>query len=319
MSLVVRRARRWGALAPLLVLASCTTLAVPHRTAPSTEPGTAQLDLRVGDADRTYLLHVPPHPPRRFGFAGQYPLLIVLHGSGASGQTIRQISHLDSLADRAGMVVVYPDATRNWLGLQSDWNAGACCGGAARNQVDDVGFLRALVAHVETGLRVDRRRVFVAGFSDGARMAYRAGCELSDEVAAMGIVAGSLVTANCRPRRPVPLIAFHGTEDSEVSFTDPAFSTSARGDPPVSILVPPAVRFWASNNGCREASVASVSPNVVRATYAGCAANVVFYSVKGGGHAWPGGEPDGDDGDTPTNEVSASAEMMRFFLRHPLR
>ena len=319
MSSSARAMLRQVATAALFLVAACAGLGIPRRSAPSSEPGTAQLEMRVDGDVRSYLLHVPPHPPRRFGFAEEYPLMIVLHGSGASGQTIRQMSNLDSLADAAGAVVVYPDATRNWLGLQSGWNAGACCGAAVRNEVNDVGFLRALIAHVETGLRVDRRRVYVAGFSDGARMAYRVGCEMSAEVAAIGVVAGSLVEPDCHPRRPVPLIAFHGTADSEVAFADSSFSASANPQVAVPVPIPPAIGFWASSNRCRHATTASVSPSVTRTTYAGCAADVVFYAIQGGGHAWPGGQPDGDDGDRPTTELSASAEIVRFFLRHAIR
>jgi polyhydroxybutyrate depolymerase len=306
-------------IAALLALTACATLGIPRRAAPSSEPGTAQLELRGGGDVRTYLLHVPPHRPRRVGFAEEYPLFIVLHGSGASGQTIRQMSNLDSLADASGAVVVYPDATRNWLGLQSGWNAGACCGAAARKAVDDVGFLRTLVTHIETGLRVDRRRVYVAGFSDGARMAFRAGCDLSAEVAAIAVVAGSLVEPDCRPGRPVPLVAFHGTADSEVAFGDSAFSSPSHPEVDVPVPIPPAIRFWAATNGCRTASVATIGPSVTRTTYAGCAADVLFFAIEGGGHAWPGGEPDGDDGDRPTQEISASREIVRFFMRHSLR
>jgi polyhydroxybutyrate depolymerase len=319
MSPSVHATLRQVAASALVLLAACASLGIPRRSAPSSEPGTAQLEMRVGDDVRTYLLHVPPHPPHRFGLAEEYPLLIVLHGSGASGQTIRQMSNLDSLADLSGAVVVYPDATRNWLGLQAGWNAGACCGAAVRNEVNDVGFLRALIAHVETGLRVDRRRVYVAGFSDGARMAYRVGCELSAEVAAIGVVAGSLVEPDCNPGRPVPLIAFHGTADSEVAFADSSFSASANPEVAVPVPIPPAIGFWASSNRCRRAAVASVSASITRTTYGGCAADVVFYAIRGGGHAWPGGQPDGDDGDRPTTELSASAEIVRFFLRHSLR
>jgi poly(3-hydroxybutyrate) depolymerase len=101
----------------LLVLAGCATWGGPRRLALSPEPGTAQLELRVKGQTRTYLLHVPPHLPRHFARRAPCPLVIVLHGSGASGQTVRQMSRLDSLADVRDSVTIYPDATRNWLGL----------------------------------------------------------------------------------------------------------------------------------------------------------------------------------------------------------
>jgi polyhydroxybutyrate depolymerase len=306
-----------GALA-LLALSGCATWGIARRAAPSAEPGTAQVELRVGEETRTYLLHVPPHAPRRFARSAPYPLVIVLHGSGASGQTVRQMSRLDSLADVHDFVAVYPDATRNWLGLQSGWNAGACCTAAVRNEVDDIGFLRALITHVAGAMPIDRRRIYVAGFSDGARMAYRAGCEMSAEVAAVGVVAGSLAQRGCMPGRPVPLIAFHGTSDDEVAFGDTSFTAALGRDLQVAAPVPPSVRYWATLNGCSNATLSRRSPAVSEVRFAGCRADVELFAIDSGGHAWPGGDPDGDDGDPPTRELSASVELVRFFLRHPL-
>ena len=156
----------------------------------------------------------------------------------------------------------------------------------------------------------------VAGFSDGARMAYRAACELSADVAAIGVVAGSLVVQQCAPGRPVPLIAFHGTADTEVDYADSSYSVSRNPLVPVAVGVPPAVRFWAANDGCRGASVARRRATVTEVRYTGCAADVVFYRIEGGGHAWPGGAQDGADGAMPTRELMASVAMVRFFLRH---
>jgi polyhydroxybutyrate depolymerase len=261
---------------------------------------------------------VPPHAPRRFTRSEPYPLVIVLHGSGASGETVRYMSRLDSLADVRDFVVLYPDATRNWLGLQSGWNAGQCCSPAVKNEVDDIGFLRALIAEVSRGLPVDRRRIYVAGFSDGARMAYRVGCEMSDEIAAIGVVAGSLVQRDCSPTRAVPLIAFHGTADDEVAFAESAHAPPAQARVETPTVVPPAVSFWAAHNGCHWAELTRHGPTIHELRFTGCRAEVAFFAIEGGGHAWPGGARDGDDGDPPTHALSASAELVRFFFQHPL-
>ena len=305
------------ALALFALAGGCVPWGVARRPAPVEVPGTSELALRVGDATRTYLLHVPPRRPRRFGRAESYPLVLVLHGSGAAGQTIRDMSQLDSLADARALLVAYPDATRNWLGLQSGWNAGACCGAAVRNDVDDVGFLRALIEHVAGALPVDRRRIYVAGFSDGARMTYRVGCELSAQVAAIAAVAGSLMVPDCRPQRALPVIAFHGTADPEVAFDDSAFTAPPRPPAATPVPVPPAVAFWAASNGCRGAELARSTSSVRRVRYTGCAADVEFFSIEGGGHGWPGDEQDGDDTTPGMRELDASVELVRFFLRHP--
>jgi polyhydroxybutyrate depolymerase len=301
-----------------LTLGGCATSGIARRLTPAQLPGTAELQLQVSGETRSYLLHVPEHRPRHFGRSEPYPLVIVLHGSGASGQTVRDMSRLDSLAEATPFLVAYPDATRNWLGLQSAWNSGACCGPAVRNEVDDVGFVRALIDHIATGLPVDRKRIYIAGFSDGGRMAYRLGCALSSEVAAIGVVAGGLMDPHCAPARAVPLIAFHGTADTQVAFTDTSFSASHNAPVAVSAAVPPAVAFWASNNACQAATVAKRARSVTRVRYTGCMGEVVFFAIEGGGHAWPGGSQDGDDDAVPTREISASSEMVRFFMRHTL-
>jgi poly(3-hydroxybutyrate) depolymerase len=46
---------------------------------------------------------------------------------------------------------------------------------------------------------------------------------------------------------------------------------------------------------------------------------VAFFAIEGGGHAWPGGAQDGDEGDPPTRALNASVELVRFFMQHPLR
>jgi len=279
-------------------------------------PGTALYGIRVGSRSRTFLLHVPHERPRWFGLPADFPLVIVLHGSGADAETIRRMSGLDSLAEAARFLVAYPNGITGPLGLKSDWNAGECCGVAADRGVDDVAFLRALIGSIAARLPVDRRRVYVAGFSDGARMTYRAGCELSTELAAMAVVAGSLVDSHCAPARPVPLVAFHGTADDEVPYFDSALTVLRRPPPATWATLPPSIRFWASKDGCRGVSTSRLAPHIVRTRFDHCAADVVLYTVQDGLHAWPGGEADGDE---PTQELSASHALWEFFVRHRKR
>lgn len=279
-------------------------------------PGTARYSIRVGSLTRTFLLHVPRERPRRFGLPVDFPLVIVLHGSGADAETIRRMSGLDSLADAARFLVAYPNGTSGALGLKSDWNAGDCCGAAVNRNVDDVGFVHALIGSIAARLPVDRRRLYVAGFSDGARMTYRAGCELGTELAAIAVVAGSLVDGHCTPTHPVPLIAFHGTADDEVPYFASAFTMPRRPPPVAWATFPPSIQFWASADGCHGATITRAAPHVVVARFGPCAADVVLYTIQGGLHAWPGGQADGDE---PTRELSASREMWRFFVRHRKR
>jgi polyhydroxybutyrate depolymerase len=315
------RAARAAAAAVLVACAANCARDYGQRSAAGWVPGTAEHSISVGSSTRTFLLHVPAIRRRnRLGIPIGYPLVILLHGSGADGETVRRQSRLDVLADSLRFAVAYPNGSSPLLGLRSDWNAGRCCGNAARSNVDDVAFVRGIIAEVSRRLAIDPRRVFVAGFSDGGRMAYRVACEMSSTVAAIGVVSGSLVDDHCFPTRPVPVIAFHGTSDPEVPYRDSAFTLSSAPVAAAAAALPPAIRFWSAMDRCSGLTLRREAPSITRATFTPCAgADVVLYTVEGGLHAWPGGEKDGSDGQQPTTELRATNVMVQFFLRHPRR
>jgi polyhydroxybutyrate depolymerase len=294
----------------------CAPLSADIVSDGSLVPGyTSAQHVRMGDWTRDYLLHVPRQPAfSLMGLRRRYPLLIVLHGSGARGETIRNQSGMDSVAESRHFLAAYPDGSGEMFGLATDWNAGQCCGGPHFDHVDDIAFLRAIIADVSARLPVDRRRIYIAGFSDGARMAYRAACDMSTEITAVAAVAGSLVDNRCHPSRPVPLIAFHGTADSEVPFDDSAYTAPTRPVPRDAASLPATVRFWLAADECQKTGVARISPHVVRTSGVGCAADVAFYAISGAGHSWPATAKDSDDGEP--DEISASPVIADFLLRH---
>jgi polyhydroxybutyrate depolymerase len=312
------------ALVLLPVLAACTHAPVQLDTTPAAYglPRLSDRTLNVGGLGRSFLLHVPPQPPHNLlGRTRPFPLVIVLHGSGAEGATVRAQSQMDVVADDRSFVVAYPDGTAGWLGdIQADWNLGkGCCRYAGLHDVNDVAFIRAIIADVASRLPVDPRRIYVAGFSDGATMTSRVGCELADQVAAIGIVAGEPPYVPCHPARPIPVIAFHGTADDEVPYLSDAASVTPPAPFPTH-APPPEVRFWAATDRCGRPAEQRVSSHVMRMRYRSCPADSVveLYTVTGGGHAWPGGEPDGPGGKKPTKEISATELMVDFFEHHVL-
>ncbi len=295
-------------------LSSCATLAPDVLDGSLVRGFTTARHVRMGDWTRDYLLHVPRQSPTNiFGRARRFPLIIVLHGSGATGETVRQQSGMDSVAEAHRFLVAYPDGSGELFGLSSDWNAGECCGGAHLDKVNDIAFLRAIIADVSSRLPVDPRRIYIAGFSDGARMAYRVGCEMSGEVAAIAAVSGSLVEARCIPARQLPVIAFHGTADEEVPYDDSAYTPPPRPVPTEARDLPPSVRFWMAADGCRDAEERRVAPHVIRSAGVRCAADVVFYSLEGAGHRWPADHSAGS-----ADEISASSLIADFFLQHAM-
>jgi polyhydroxybutyrate depolymerase len=312
----------WYAAAIILLISpavSCSTDSVTGvGESGNWQPGTASHAIVMGGLNRTFLVHVPTHLPRGPGSTPvPYPLVLVLHGSSGDGAAVEEASGMDSLANANGFLVAYPDGSPGDFDLYpTDWNAGACCGAAAVDDVDDLAFIVALIQRVSAKLPVDPLRVYVAGFSDGGRMAYHAACQLSSTIAAIGVVSGSLVDDACAPTKSVALFAVHGTDDPEIAYDEPAATAAPGSVPSIADSLPPAVQFWAALNKCAGGSAQAVSEHVSLTVFRPCAgADVTFYSILGGTHGWPGG-PD-DPGDLPPmSELKTSALMWQFFSRH---
>ena len=274
------------------------------------------LSLKAGGRERTYLLHLPPvYDGKR-----SLPLVIVLHGGGGNAPGAVQMTGFSEKADKEGFVVVYPNGSGRLKNRLLTWNSGNCCGYALDNNVDDVGFIRSLIDELERTRVIDPKRVYATGMSNGGMMTYRLACELSDKIAAAAPVAGALNLENCRPIRPVSMIIFHGTADEHVLYDggEPLkrVDTHRRVDKPVSS----AVTFWVKQNGCSETPQREEKGNIRTEIYRGGkeGMEVALYTVKGGGHAWPGGETY-LLGAEPTREISATDLMWEFFVRHPKR
>jgi polyhydroxybutyrate depolymerase len=272
------------------------------------------LSLKVGDRERTYLLHLPPV----YDGERSLPLMIVLHGGGGNAPGAVRMTGFSEKADKEGFAVVYPNGSGRLKNRLLTWDSGNCCGYALDNNVDDVGFIRALIDELENSRAIDPRRVYVTGISNGGMMTYRLACELSDKIAAAAPVAGALNLENCQPAHPVSMIIFHGTADEHVLYDggEPLkrADTHRRVDKSVSY----AVNFWVNQDGCSATPQREERGTIRTEIYRGGKAGteVVLYTVKGGGHAWPGGEAY-VLGAEPTREISATDLMWDFFVRHP--
>lgn len=258
---------------------------------------------------REYLLYVPQSYDR----AKPTPLVISMHGAAGWPRQQMKVSRWNRLADQHGFIVVYPAGT----GMPRMWHA------EEDDQLPrDVRFISELIDKLEATYNIDPTRIYANGLSNGGGMSFVLSCTLSDRIAAVGLVAAAqtLPSTWCEDPRPVPMIAFHGTADPIVPYG---------GGP--SPIAPPSVVFpgfaawttaWAQRNRCGTDSVESrVTANVTRTAYGGCAesADVVLYTVRGGGHTWPGGGPLPKWLVGPTSrEIDATALMWEFFREHPL-
>ncbi len=174
-------------------------------------PEDRTLTLQVGGATRTAFVRAPAVEPGR-----PCPLVLGFHGGGGNAPGYIDNSQLFAKAEAAGFISVCPQGTPVPFPIPGDhriWNSGSEYERASGG-IDDVLFTRRLIEAVARAYPIDRRRIFVTGFSNGAQMAYRLALELADQVAAIAPMSGGRLAGSERPARPVPVMHFHGTADS---------------------------------------------------------------------------------------------------------
>src|SRR5436853_5461059 len=144
--------------------------------------------------------------------------MLSFHGGGSNAEVMRSYTRMDPAADRDGYIVVYPNGSSGFQGKFLTWNAGNCCGPAAALQVDDVGFALAVIDDFATRIPIDRSRIYATGLSNGSMMAYRLAAEASEHIAAVAGVAGAMSLGRFAPKRPVPVLHIHSTDDPIARF-----------------------------------------------------------------------------------------------------
>jgi polyhydroxybutyrate depolymerase len=259
---------------------------------------------------REYLLHVP----RSYDRARPTPLVISMHGAGGWPVQQMQVSRWNRLAEAQGFIVVYP-AGAEGAGPRI-WHVERGVG-----LMRDVGFISALIDTLSAAYNIDPTRIYANGLSNGGGMTFVLSCTLSDRIAAVGMVAAAqtLPWSWCTDLRPVPMISFNGTADPMLPYNG-GTSWMAPGTFPNVLMW---TKNWARRNRCGANPVHSVAAaDVTRLEYTHCAgdADVVLYTITGGGHSWPGGEPMPEWWVGPTSRsIDATSRMWEFFREHPLQ
>ena len=287
-----------------LVIVLCA--AAGHRAA-SASVGSQSIKMNFDGRTRRYILHVPPN----LDPAKPVPLVVVLHGATQSPESAEHMSRMSELADKNGFIAIYPSGTsRNSDDRIPTWNAGACCAYAMTNNINDVGYLSALLDQLEHDYRIDTKRIYVTGISNGAMMSYRLAYELSAKIAAIAPVEGAQ-DLDCMPTASVSLLVFHGTADHLVPFgggSTPFQMGSKRKDNSVA----GAISFWLKKDSCSTTPEHAETSEVHTDIYSDCkdGTGVALYAIQGGHHMWPGLTISG-------NHVHASEIMWDFFAAHP--
>jgi polyhydroxybutyrate depolymerase len=270
--------------------------------------GAGHLD--IDGRTRTYLLHAPPAYDGR----SPIPLVIVLHGGGGTGTGAARQTGMSAKADRESFLAVYPEGTGPIRDRLLTWNAGNCCGYAMQRNVDDVAFMQAMLDRLQHEYVIDSKRVFVTGISNGAMIAYRLACEMSDRIA-----AGAL-NVDCPLTGPVSVMIVHGTADQNVVL-EGGEPRKHFGPMRTDRSVAYAASFWADRDKCVRPPLHHQTGTLRTDVYTGCkdGTGVTVNIVENGGHAWPGGQRMNQALDEPSHEVSATNLIWTFFALHPKR
>jgi len=259
--------------------------------------------------EREYIVYVP----KSYDRAKPAPLVISLHGAGGWPRQQMKLSGWNELADHEGFLVVYPSGTTG--GGPRVWRMGG------EGETRDVRFISDLIDELRKTYNIDPRRIYANGLSNGGGMSFILSCRMPDRIAAVGLVGAAQLApwSSCADDHAVPMIDFHGTADSMAPYD---------GGSSWVVTVPlPSVPRWAANwarrNRCAPDPIDSeVKADVLRREYTRCAdnASVVLYTIRGGGHTWPGGQqlPEWFAGRTSTS-IDATREMWSFFAAHPAR
>lgn len=224
---------------------------------------------------RRYLTYVPRH------IQGPLPLVLVFHGGAGQPHAIANITGMHYIGEREGFIVVYPAGMPGRWGLT--WNART----QRRTDIDDVGFVHALLDELRRHYTIDPRRVYAAGMSIGGSLVYQLACSMSDRFAAVAVVAGAMTAETCNPVHPVSLLHIHGTADQRVPLQGGRGRRTGAGNNWPAIL--PGIERWCEINRCsKPGQVIRLIEGLVGRRYTG-AADVELWLVEGGRHAWPGG------------------------------
>lgn len=257
---------------------------------------------------RTYRLY----RPNLYTGATAVPLVINLHGYTSNATAQQVYGNFMPISDTANFLIVHPQGTKDGTN-QPYWNAGISSLAA-----NDLLFISQLIDSLKATFNIDLNSVYSTGISNGSFMSNYLACTLSNKIAAIAGVAGTMFTNwnnSCNPARPIPVMHIHGTADGTVPYNGNS----------TMIAVDTLIKTWCIKNNCNLAPTLSAVPNI--STTDGCTADryvysggtnnssVELYRINGGGHTWPGAT---FITGVTNQDFSASIEIWRFFRKYKL-
>lgn len=324
MKLFCNKGAAFGGLWPiskcLMAILALLSITPPSVQAALTA-GDYQFELEAGGRQRNYLLHIPPQAT-----GDPLPVVLSLHGGGGGAKQHRKASGMDAAADRDGYIAVYPNGSGRLTHYLLTWNAGNCCGFSQTYNIDDVGFISALLDDLAKRTPIDPRRIYAVGHSNGGMMAHRLGELLPDKIAAIASVAGAHIPLAAHGRA-MPVLQIHSKDDPRALYDGglgPPFPLTN-----IRVLHPSVnatLSAWVRHDGCNPTPTETAfrvdgGHTARKWLYGQCRDNaqVVLWQLTGAGHGWPGGKPFLEKLMGPSTQViDANTEIWRFFSQFKL-
>jgi polyhydroxybutyrate depolymerase len=275
----------------------------------STAQQTINASITHDGIERDYILYIP----ELYDGNTAVPLILNFHGFGSSASQQMFYGDFRDIADTEGFLLVHPEGT-TFIGNQF-WNVGFP--GLSSN-IDDVGFTEALIDELATLYAIDLDRVYATGMSNGGFMSFLLACQLSEKIAAVASVTGSMTQDtfdDCNAQHPTPVLQIHGTEDDVVLYNENNLS----------LPIPDVISYWVDHNNCETTPTTTTLPDVdvsdgstiEHSVYEDGDNGITTEHMKviGGGHTWPGSVIN----TAGTNQdIDASMEIWLFFSRYDI-
>ena len=258
---------------------------------------------------RNYILYIP----EIYDGDTAVPLILNFHGFGSNAAQQMFYGDFRDIADTEGFLLVHPEGT-TFIGNQF-WNVGFP---GISSTIDDVSFTEALIDELATLYAIDLDRVYATGMSNGGFMSFLLACQLSEKIAAVASVTGSMTQDtfdDCNAQRPTPVLQIHGTEDDVVLYNGNTLS----------IPIADVISYWVDYNNCETTPTTTTLPDIdpsdgstiEHSVYEDGDNGITTEHMKviGGGHTWPGSEI--NTGGT-NQDIDASMEIWLFFSRYDI-